>query len=260
MHHPKIIFIIPYRERTEQKFVFEKYMKYIMEDYKKSDYRIFFVEQKDMRDFNRGALKNIGFLAMKKKYPLDYKKITFVFNDIDTFPYKKGLLNYRTKCGYVKHFFGFENTLGGIFSITGEDFESVGGFPNFWTWGYEDNVIQNKILKNSSITIDRSNFYPIFDHKIVHMTDSLKRIINLNQVTDKDIVIEQNNNMWSINNLQYKTIETMIYVTHFDIVLPYIEKINKYEMNLTDNPSSIQKLKKNFVNGKMTTRMQMNFS
>jgi len=256
--YPKIVFIIPYRDRVEQKFVFEKYMKYIMEDYKKSDFRIFFVEQKDSRDFNRGALKNIGFLAMKKKYPSDYKKISFVFNDIDTFPYKKGLLDYRTQRGYVKHFFGFENTLGGIFSIIGEDFEKVGGFPNFWTWGYEDNVIQNKILKNGTLIIDRSNFYPIFDHKIVHMTDSLKRIINLNQVTDKDITIESSNNLWSICDLQYKIIENMIYVTNFDIVLPYTEKIDKYEMKLTDNPKNIEKLKRKFVNGN-TMRMRMNF-
>jgi len=155
-------------------------------------------------------------------------------------------------------FFGFENTLGGIFSIIGEDFEKVGGFPNFWTWGYEDNVIQNKILKNGTLIIDRSNFYPIFDHKIVHMTDSLKRIINLNQVTDKDITIESSNNLWSICDLQYKIIENMIYVTNFDIVLPYTEKIDKYEMKLTDNPKNIEKLKRKFVNGN-TMRMRMNF-
>ena len=168
------------------------------------------------------------------------------------------LLDYRTQRGYVKHFFGFENTLGGIFSIIGEDFEKVGGFPNFWTWGYEDNVIQNKILKNGTLVIDRSNFYPIFDHKIVHMTDSLKRIINLNQVTDKDITIESSNNLWSICDLQYKIIENMIYVTNFDIVLPYTEKIDKYEMKLTDNPKNIEKLKRKFVNGN-TMRMRMNF-
>ena len=248
-NYPKVVFIIPYRDRAEQKFVFEKYMKYILEDYKKSEYNIFFVEQKDRRDFNRGALKNIGFLAMKKKYPSSYKKISFVFNDIDTFPYKKGLLNYKTQKGIIKHFFGFENTLGGIFSITGEDFETISGFPNFWTWGYEDNVIQNKILKSGRIIIDRSNFYPIFDHKIVHMTDSLKRVINLNQINDKDITIEENNNLYSIMNLDYKLLGNMIYVNWFDISLPYYEKIDKHEMNLTDHPSSIQKLKQEFVKG-----------
>lgn len=248
--NPTIIFIIPYRNREEQKFVFQKYMKYILEDYKKSDYRIFFIEQKDERDFNRGALKNIGFLAMKKKYPDKYKNITFVFNDIDTFPYRKNLLKYKTTRGTIKHFFGFKHTLGGIFSITGYDYEQIAGFPNFWTWGYEDNVIQNKIMKTPGLIIDRSNFYPIFDHKIVHMTDSLKRVINLNQVNDKDIVIEQNNNMYSIIDLNYKIIGSSVFVYNFNVNLPYNEKINKYEMKLTDNPKNIQKMKQGFVSNK----------
>lgn len=250
---PKIVFIIPYRNRTEQKFVFEKYMKYILEDYKKNDYSIFFVEQKDDRDFNRGALKNIGFLAIKKKYPYNYKNITFVFNDIDSFPYRKGLLNYATKRGTIKHFFGFENTLGGIFSITGYDFEKVKGFPNFWTWGYEDNIILNKILKDDNMVIDRSNFYHIFDHKIVHMTDSLKRVINLNQIDHKDLTIELNNNLNSLQELHFKFLGNSIVVYDFNVNLPYNEKINKYEMKLTDNPADIHRLKVNFVNGRGKT-------
>ena len=77
-----------------------------MEDYKKSDYAIFFVEQKDESTLSiEEHLKNIGFLALKKKYPNHYQKITFVFNDIDTFPYKKGILNYKTRTRKNKTFF-----------------------------------------------------------------------------------------------------------------------------------------------------------
>lgn len=257
---PDIIFIIPYRDRVEQKFVFEKYMKYILEDLKKSQYFLYFVEQDDSRSFNRGALKNIGFLAMKKRYPKTYKKITFVFNDIDTFPYKKGLLNYRTSPGTIKHFFGFRHTLGGIVSITGEDFEQVLGFPNFWTWGYEDNILNTKILKQSNLHIDRSCFFEIFDHKIVHMTDSLKRTINANQVTDKDHVIECNNNLLSIVNLQYTINGNKVIVKNFDIILPYEEKIDAREINLTDDPKLIQQMKIKLQNEKRGFSRNMFFS
>ena len=44
-------------------------MKYILEDISNEDYKIFYVKQCDNRPFNRGALKNIGFIAVKNKYP-----------------------------------------------------------------------------------------------------------------------------------------------------------------------------------------------
>ena len=45
MNIPKIIFIIPYRDREQHKHFFINYMKYIMEDYKQSDYETFFINQ-----------------------------------------------------------------------------------------------------------------------------------------------------------------------------------------------------------------------
>ena len=97
--YPKLVFIIPYRNRLEQKFVFEKYMKYIMEDYKKNDYHIFFVEQKDHRDFNRGALKNIGFLAMKKNIPRIIKKLHLSSTILILFHIKRDCLIIKLKGG-----------------------------------------------------------------------------------------------------------------------------------------------------------------
>jgi hypothetical protein len=60
---PKRVFIVPYRNRKQQKFFFSKYMTYLLED--TNDYEIYFSHQSDKRSFNRGATKNIGFLALK---------------------------------------------------------------------------------------------------------------------------------------------------------------------------------------------------
>jgi len=111
---PKIIFIVPYRNRAPHLVHFKIYMKYILSDIPENDYEIYFIHQVDTRPFNRGAMKNIGFLVMKDKYPNNYKDITFVFNDIDNMPCEKNLLDYKTSTGTVKHFFGFDWTLGGI--------------------------------------------------------------------------------------------------------------------------------------------------
>lgn len=151
---PEIIFIVPYRDRAPQKKVFECVMPTILEDEK---YKIFFIHQQDSRPFNRGAMKNLGFIYIKTKYPENYKNITIVFHDIDFIPYYKNQFNYKTKPGVVKHFFGYKWTLGGIISINASDFEDINGFPNIWTWGLEDNVLQKR-CKNAGLIPDRTTF------------------------------------------------------------------------------------------------------
>ena len=192
---PNKVFIVPYRNREEQKFFFSKYMSYIMEDF--TDYEIYFSHQTDSRSFNRGATKNIGFLAIKNKYPDDYKNITFIFNDVDTIPFTK-IFNYETTSGVVKHYYGFKYTLGGIIVMKGEDFEKINGFPNYWGWGSEDSCLQKRCEKYN-IEIDRSTFFHIGSHQILHLFDGISRIIN-----KKDALREKNDNGVDGINTIYK--------------------------------------------------------
>jgi hypothetical protein len=171
---PKRIFIIPYRNRIQQKFFFSKYMKFILEN--EDDYEIYFSHQCDARNFNRGATKNIGFLAMKQKYPNDYQNMTFIFNDVDTIPFNK-IFDYQTTFGIVKHYYGFTYTLGGIVVIKGGDFEMTNGYPNFWGWGNEDNCLQTR-CDRLGIKIDRSVFYPIGSPEILQLFDGISRIVS----------------------------------------------------------------------------------
>ena len=171
---PKIIFIVPYRNRPQHKFFFSNYLKTIMED--RNDYELYFSHQCDNRPFNRGGTKNIGFLAIKNKYPDFYKDITFVFNDIDTIPFS-AIFDFETVHGIVKHFYGFEYALGGIVSIKGSDFEALNGYPNFWGWGMEDTVLQNR-CQRIGLKIDRSQFYQIGSPNIIHLFDGVSRTIN----------------------------------------------------------------------------------
>jgi len=172
---PAVVFIVPYRNRIQHKYFFSNYMPSIMKDYN-DNYEIYFSHQCDARSFNRGGTKNIGFLAVKAKYPNAYKDITFVFNDIDTLPFTN-IFDYIATHGVVKHFYGFQYALGGIVSMTGADFEKTNGFPSFWGWGMEDNVLQTRCEK-VGLKIDRSQFYPIGSPNILQFFDGVSRLIN----------------------------------------------------------------------------------
>ena len=238
---PKYIFLIPYRNREPQKTHFSIYMNYIMEDYDESEYQIYFCHQNDNRPFNRGAIKNIGFIAMKQKYPNDYKNITFIFNDIDTIPATKNLLDFNTYKGIIKHYYGFEFTLGGIFSIKGEDFENIGGFPNFWGWGFEDKCIYNRAI-NNKVIVDRNNFYKVGDINILHIIDDPTKIL-----TRKDCwrIDENADTVKNIYKLSYdiSNIEKNISSNKFIIDINYFEcsyDINKellYSQNIAIDKS-----------------------
>jgi len=273
---PKIIFIVPYRDRIPEKLHFSIYMKYIMEDYDKNDYEIYYSYQMDDRPFNRGATKNIGFLVMKKKYPNDYNNITFVFNDIDTLPIKKNTCNYITTTGIVKHFYGFTHTLGGIFSIVGSDFEKCNGFPNNWGWGMEDNAMNDRVLLNE-IIIDRQQFYPRNSKAIIHLFDTPDRLINnkepanyllknlndnLNNIHEIDYIIVKNDEDSTINPIS--TSEEIINdELKNTIKISNIEQ-NEYIINISNfktfvNPANeIFYTQNTFYNGKLKPNMYEN--
>ena len=210
--YPKLIFIVPYRDRQQHYEFFSQHMKRIMEG---TSYRILYIHQKDTRSFNRGAMKNIGFLTVKDLYPDDYMKITLVFNDIDTMPFTAGFLNYETTPGVVKHFYGFTYTLGGIVSVNAGDFERLNGFPNYWAWGYEDNELNRRVIE-SGIRLDRSQFYPIMDKNILQLQDGFGRVVNR---TEFDAYQKKSTEgITSIRQLEYNIIDEtgFVDVTNFN--------------------------------------------
>jgi hypothetical protein len=249
---PKIIFIIPYRDRETHLEHFKKQMKIVMEDYEPNMYKYMFVHQCDTREFNRGAMKNLGFIIASQLYPKDYKNITFVFNDIDTTPVRKNMLNYITTPNVIKHFYGFKYTLGGIVSILGQDFERIGGFPNFWGWGYEDNLLQIRAF-NAGIVINRDVFYETNDNNvnIINFSHGTERKMNKYDFTE--FKKQTKNGLYTIYELNYNIDNTtdFINITHFKT--PYEEvKLSSFVHDLKNGNKPLNKRGK-------TTTMQMQF-
>lgn len=227
---PKLVFIVPYRNRVQQKFFFSKYMTFLLED--NDNYEIYFTHQCDARTFNRGAVKNIGFIAVRNKYPDNYKDITFVFNDVDTMPFHK-ILDYSTTTGVVKHFYGYTYTLGGIVSIKGSDFEKTNGYPCFWGWGMEDNTLQKR-CEAIGLQIDRSVFFNIGSPEILQLFDGISRIISkkdtwraehdtgvdgLRTITKLKYTIDEtslnpNDNIYTVDNPNIMIINIGTFLTH----------------------------------------------
>jgi hypothetical protein len=220
---PSIIFIVPYRNREVYQESFDRQMKQvILSDKPEGYYKIYYIHQTDSRPFNRGAMKNIGFFMVKYKYPLHYKNITLVFNDVDTTPrLPETIPSYETRHGIVKHFYGMAHTLGGIVSINAGDFESINGFPNYWTWGYEDNMF-NKRVTSRGMHVDRSTFYQINDSvHIQQMTTSNQRMVNQGEFDRYSRNIDEGLN--TIRELRYVINEEtgFVDVTHFDTTYAY---------------------------------------
>jgi hypothetical protein len=221
------LFIIPYRNREKQKEEFISYMKTYLEKINLTNYRFIFAHQKDNRPFNRGAMKNIGFLAMKDEYPDTYKDITFIFHDVDTLPSETCFLPYKTTTGKVAHYYGTTFALGGIFAIKGGDFEKTKGFPNFWGWGFEDNALNQRCIKHG-LEIDRSIFFQMHDTKnIMRPFDGFNRLLS-----KRDAVVykyETPDTMNDITNLNYVSDQdqkvTYVNISSFDVTMNPNEQV-----------------------------------
>jgi hypothetical protein len=262
---PKRVFIVPYRNRIQHKFFFSKHMSFIMEDC--DDYEIYFSHQCDARTFNRGAAKNIGFLAIKEKYPDDYKNITFIFNDVDTIPFYK-IFDYETTEGVVKHYYGFKYALGGIIVMKGSDFEKINGFPCYWGWGMEDNALQKR-CDHYGLKIDRSTFYEIGSPQILQLFDGISRIISKKDPwrMDKDTGVDglktitslnynvssksdnPNDNIFIVDNPRIFVINIQTFLTHIRF-----ENDQFYNYDLREpkrkiiNPDKMKEAKQNIPN------------
>ena len=223
---PRVVFIVPYRDREKEQSVFSAHMTTILNSMSPLEYQIYYIHQCDRRPFNRGALKNIGFLVTKEKYPEHYRNITLVFNDIDTYPSDTGVINdYETVQGSVKHFYGYDFALGGIVSIKAGDFESVNGFPNYWAWGYEDNMLNQRVLK-AKLSIDRSCFFKMNDPKIIQTRTTNDRIVNRGEF-DRYIQ-NRDEGIRSISNVSYAINDETGFV---DVQSFETEYVCKHELN-----------------------------
>ena len=174
----KYNFIIPYRNRKEHLDEFIRRFKDMLKG-REVDAKFYIIHQMNPKDFNRGALKNIGFLEVSKIRPDGI----FIFHDVDTYPTYWGSISYEPNRGEFKR--PVSNTgpgnLGLICCCWKEEFERTNGFANYWDWGSEDSVLYHRAIKCG---------IPINEKNMIHHTDR-RYVINLEHYRNAD---KQNTN------------------------------------------------------------------
>lgn len=151
---PKLGVVVPYRHRESQ---LPRFIGRITDHLNKQDipHEIIIVEQDDAKQFNRGALLNIGFSWLKK---LDCRYV--VFHDVDMLPvdvdysFSDKPLHLATNFNDVNRE-TFEEYFGGVTLFPLYDFKLIDGYSNkYWDWGYEDTDLLFR-CKAAEINLDK---------------------------------------------------------------------------------------------------------
>jgi len=137
----KLAVVIPYRDREENlKVSLPAITAYLQKQ--NILHTIYVVEQEDGKTFNRGMIRNIGFLQADMDH--DY----FVFHDVDMVPqntdysYESIPTHLAVAASQFNYGLPYEGYFGGVVMFTREDFMRINGYSNLYVgWGGEDDDI-----------------------------------------------------------------------------------------------------------------------
>jgi hypothetical protein len=169
--------VVPYRDREAHLKAFVPLLRaYFARD--KLDcvipYRVFIIEQESGSPFNRGAIKNIGFVLGREES--DYT----CFHDIDYLPVWADYSWSDTPCCIIWHGaetrplstrhpqrlrHKMEDFYGAVILTPNVLFEQVGGYANtYWGWGWEDTDLKYRYeAAGIEFTRRKGSFQPL-DH------------------------------------------------------------------------------------------------
>jgi hypothetical protein len=266
MNNNKLNIIVAYRDtndgaRLQQLKTFKQQMELIFKD--QTNYHIYIIEQESnrkdydklpdpikqegttMAKFNLGRLKNIGFeLAAKQNKQV--KNAYYVLSDVDLLP-SVGLVKDYLKYPKQPIHLGNKGTryntdgknkdfLGGVVSISKQDFEKANGYPNnFWGWGGEDEAL-NKRLKSGYIKVDKPKepvidleTYSIKEKMAVLKKDKMKEMQKWEKL-EGDESSWRTNGLSDINELYKITGKLKLNnITHYKVFLQVDEKEEEEE-------------------------------
>lgn len=207
-------FIIPYRDRKEH---LHKFMKQFTSF--NIDAHFYIIHQINPGEFNRGALKNIGFLEVCKTNPNDL----FIFHDVDTYPTYWGSIPYHTKKGEINRpvINSSSENLGLICCCYKNEFEKTNGFANYWGWGAEDGALYHRAKKNGipiqEGVISYTDKRYIINHE--HYRNVSKQHFNCDKNgTLLDLEKKSGDSRNGLSSIEYKVLSTYELAPRFTVI------------------------------------------
>ena len=210
------IILIPYRNREEHLDYFIKNSVPLLKKHL-DNLKVIVVEQVNDKLFNRGMLLNIGFDIYKDT------DSNFIIHDVDINPMEECIEKFYTQPvnNNIISIYSDSRTLGGIIKFKKNEFIKMNGFPNnFWGWGVEDRVLQNRAIFNNIEIIrnirfeneEKHNYLKIFnniDDRVKSDDFGAKTNFEYHyfdniSVSDKHNIIYSN----GLNTLNYKIYQT----------------------------------------------------
>jgi len=169
-----ICIVVPYRDREEHLAKFLPTMtEFIARERLKA--RIIVVEQTPANPFNRGQVKNIGFILSGM-----YEPKCVVFHDVDYLPIQADYSKPKTGWAHlvstgaevIRDPRGFDlrhdvqEFAGGAVAFTPKAFLAVNSYPNsYWGWGFEDEDMKRRAVVAGIRLEKRRGSFQVLPHE-----------------------------------------------------------------------------------------------
>ena len=171
----RLTILVPYRDRQEHLVTFVPHMRGHFATQPEPP-RIVVVEQAPGKPFNRGALKNVGFLLACDSsdyvcfHDIDYLPLSvdYGFTDVPCclawYGAESRPIDPARPGKRITH--NLERFFGAALLMPNAAFLAANGYSNrYWTWGYEDTDLRRRLrLKGVSIGRRKGAFRPL-DHR-----------------------------------------------------------------------------------------------
>ncbi|XP_061713784.1 beta-1,4-galactosyltransferase 2-like [Cydia pomonella] len=143
-----VAILVTYRNRQKQLDIFLPYMHNFLRR-QNIHYKIYLIEQQDLKPFNKGLLYNLGArAAIADGFPC------LILHDVDLLPLDASNLyacttqprHLSASIDKFRFVLIYDWLVGGVLAVRSEQYERLNGFSNkFWGWGAEDDDLNNRM-------------------------------------------------------------------------------------------------------------------